>query len=92
MECALGGLIRCDRGASYRQGNVFLRFELGGVNGLGIYVERCARTVFTEALPVWVSGVLPGEVVRDQRGPASRIHNVRPSGVATRSAAFPNYP
>src|ERR1700719_1628998 len=35
-------LIRCC-GASDRQGDVFLRFKLGGVNGLGIQVERCGH-------------------------------------------------
>ena len=33
------GLIRCC-GACDRQGDVFLRFEFGGVNGLGIQVKR----------------------------------------------------
>src|SRR5258708_5600096 len=33
------GLIRCC-GACDRQGDVFLRFKLGGVNGLGIKVNR----------------------------------------------------
>jgi hypothetical protein len=33
------GLIR-DCGACNRQGDVFLRFKLGGVNGLRIQVER----------------------------------------------------
>jgi hypothetical protein len=32
-------LIRC-RGAFDRQGDVFLRFKFGGVNGLGIQVKR----------------------------------------------------
>jgi hypothetical protein len=31
-------LIGCDCGACDSQGNVFLRFKLGGVNGLGIPV------------------------------------------------------
>ena len=34
------GLIRCDCGACDRQGDVFLRFKLGGVYGLGIQVKR----------------------------------------------------
>src|ERR1700692_2467692 len=36
------GLIRCC-GACDRQGDIFLRFKLGGVNGLGIQVKCCGH-------------------------------------------------
>ena len=36
------GLIRCG-GACDRQRDVFLRFKLGGVNGLEIQVKRCGQ-------------------------------------------------
>jgi len=40
---AVVGLISSDCRASYRQGDVFLRLKLGGVNGLGIQVKRCGH-------------------------------------------------